>query len=289
MRGDSRDRLEQFGAARANEARDADDLARANRERHGLPASVRADERLDRKPYRRVRAPHALVRTGDLATNHEPLDRRAVVVAARKLAGLAPVAQHHHAVGDVHDLVEMVRDERDRDARRAEFVDDSEQPSGLPARQARRRFVENQDARLSRQRLRDLDELALRDPKRPAQGRRIDVEPNARKPRRAVRPHLRAVEESEARRLAAEIDRPRDIEILREVELLMHQRDAGLARSAHAVKRNLAQGAGCIRDRKRPLARLHDAGEDLEKRRLPSAILADDSKHLAATDVEADA
>jgi hypothetical protein len=240
---------------------------------------------------RSAASPGAPFRARDVAAHHEPLDGGAVVLAAREFAGLATVAEHGHPVGDPHHLVEMVRHEDDGHARAPQLVEDPEQALGLVHREARGRLVEDQDARLGRERLRDLDELPLGDAEGAAERPGIDREPDAREPLRALRAHLRAVEEPEARRLAPEVDRARDIEVLREVQLLVDERDARVARRAHAVERDLSQRAArrSVGHREHALARLHHAREDLEKRRLPCAVLADDRQHLAAAHLEVDA
>ena len=54
-----------------------------------------------------------------------------------------------------------MRDEDDADARRLEIGDDLEEPVRLGDGEARRRLVHDDDAGIERQRLGDLDELAL--------------------------------------------------------------------------------------------------------------------------------
>ena len=80
------------------------------------------------------------------------------------------VARSH----SVEDLVEPVAHEQDRHAASAELPDDREQALDLVGRERRRRLVEDQDARLDRQRLGDLDELLVGH--REAADRRADVE-----------------------------------------------------------------------------------------------------------------
>ena len=43
-----------------------------------------------------------------------------------------PVAQHHHAVAALLDLMQAVRDEDDADAARLELGDDPQQPCPFP-------------------------------------------------------------------------------------------------------------------------------------------------------------
>ena len=84
------------------------------------------------------------------------------------------VAEDRGAVAEVEDLVEPVADEEDRDAARAQAADDREQPLDLVGRERRGRLVEDEHARLDRERLGDLDQLLVRH--RQAADRRADVE-----------------------------------------------------------------------------------------------------------------
>jgi hypothetical protein len=101
--------------------------------------------------------------------------------------------------------------------------------------------------------------------------------------------HAPTIEQPEPRRFAAKEDRPRDIEVLREIQLLVDERDARLGRIAHAVEQHRLQSTGIVRHVQRTLARLHDARQDLEQRRLAGPVLADDGEHLATAHVGVDA
>ena len=137
------------------------------------------------------------------------------------------VAQHGDAVGQLHHLVDAVRDVDDRDAVGGELADDREQPPAFARRQRRGRLVHDQDASLDRQRLGDLDELLLADPERSDAGIRVelDAEPVEQRPC----PRWRAAIDDQPgdQRLAAEKDVVRDAELGDEVELLVDDGDAG--------------------------------------------------------------
>ena len=113
--------------------------------------------------------------------------RSAVVRLARRRRDDVPaVAEDRRPVAQVEDLVEPVADEQDRHAAIAEPADDREQPLDLVGGERRRRLVEDQDARLDRQRLGDLDELLVGH--RQAADRRADVEAGRRARRTAPAP-----------------------------------------------------------------------------------------------------
>ena len=95
-------------------------------------------------------------------------------VLAAQLAGHAAVAQHDDAVGAALDFAEPVRDEDDADAVGLQAGDDAQQALGLGDRQAGGRLVHDHQPRLQRQRLGDLDQLALRE--RQALDHRIGTE-----------------------------------------------------------------------------------------------------------------
>ena len=77
------------------------------------------------------------------------------------LADHAPVAQDHHAVGDLEHLVEPVRDVDHADAARAQPAKGREQARHLVGRQARRRLVEHQQFGVGGQRARDRHQRLL--------------------------------------------------------------------------------------------------------------------------------
>ena len=142
---------------------------------------------------------------------------------------VAPVAQ-------LEDLVEPVAHEQDRDAASAQASDDREQPLDLVRGERRGRLVEDQDARLDRQRLGDLDQLLVGH--RQAADRRADVEldvelleqrlrpPGASRPSRAI--------PSRPRRGVADEHVLGDRQVREEARLLVDDRDperAGLGRA----------------------------------------------------------
>ena len=99
----------------------------------------------------------------DVAPHHEAdqLVRRQALDLPRR--DDAAVLQHRRAVGEAEDLREPVRDVEDAEAARLELLDDREHALELGAGEDRRRLVEDEDARVERERTGDLDELALGD------------------------------------------------------------------------------------------------------------------------------
>ena len=75
---------------------------------------------------------------------------------------------------------EPVRDEDDRDALGAQAPDEPEERLDLVLGERARRLVEDQDARVDRERPRDLDHLLLVGPQAAHRHRRVEIEIEAR-------------------------------------------------------------------------------------------------------------
>ena len=103
---------------------------------HGIPASER-----------------------DLSPDHGGNDRVQRKTFDRRGQHALAVAQHGDAIGESDDLVQTVRRVDDRDARLRQLPHDLEQGLAFRARKRGRRLVHDQDPRVQRQRLGDLDQL----------------------------------------------------------------------------------------------------------------------------------
>ena len=195
---------------------------------------------------------------------------------------VAAVAHHGDPLADREDLVEAVRDEEDGVAPGAQRLDDAEQPLDLVRRQRRGRLVHHDDARVRRQRLRDLDELLIGD--REAPGEPVRVEPDAEllEQRCGLAPHPSPVDSSEAlERLDADEDVLGDAQVGEERRLLEDDRDSGLLRLLGVVEdRLLAVDQELAR-----VGAVH-TGEDLHERGLAGAVLPDEAVHLAAEQLD---
>ena len=166
-----------------------------------------------------------------------PIIRRIIAAgdnsAAIERADHASVAQHHGAIGALHHLVQAMRDENDADATGLQPRDDPHQAASLGQGQAGGRLVHDDETRIERQRLDDLDKLTLG--QRQFGKRRIGPEIGAETVEQ--RPHLGmkplAVDQFQRpamHGLAADIDVARNVEIIEEVELLVDEGNARLDR-----------------------------------------------------------
>ena len=85
---------------------------------------------------------------GKLAADHQAHHPRVVDLFPCELARVAPVAQHRHAVGDLFDLAESVRDVDDAHALPPQLRDRPKQQPGLAVGKAAGRFVHDEHARV---------------------------------------------------------------------------------------------------------------------------------------------
>ena len=157
-----------------------------------------------------ARADHA--RVADRAPDHHADDRCYAGGRGVDGADIFAVTQHRDPVGDLLQLVHLVRDIDDADAAALQLADDLEQLRDLGAVERGRRLVHDQHARVEGQGLGDLHHLLLGDGETADDGARVDCEIEVREQRRGVAVELVVVEQQaeRARRLAADEDVLRD-------------------------------------------------------------------------------
>ena len=285
-RVDAEDRARELRAPAAHQPGDADDLAGVHIEVDAAHAGRRAQvaHGQQRRPGPVDRAAGVLHRATDRAPDDELDQPLHIELGRRPRAHDAPVAQHGHAVGHGDDLLEAVRDVDDRDAALLEALDDLKQRVDLAVGERGGRLVHDQDARVLRERLGDLDELEARGAQAADLRARVDVDPELRE--QLARPALeRAVVEQPGPRprLAREVDVLRDRERRDEAELLEDHRHAVAPRG---LRRAELDGLAVELDR--PAVERVDALEDLHERRLPGAVAAEQGVHLARPQLEVD-
>ena len=204
----------------------------------GTCEPVDPDDRFTRTGRRRARA---------RPSSSRPPSRRACCVdqgAPVDLVDLVrrdalAVAQHRHAVAELEDLVEPVRDEDDAPPLRDEVARRAEDALDLGLAERRRRLVEDEQARVADEQSRDLDELALADRERLDGGAELHVaeaelvEDAARVLRQTAPP----VDERNVE--ATEEDVVLDAELGDEAQLLVHERDPVRLRVVRVPERDL--------------------------------------------------
>ena len=177
-----------------------------------------------------------------------------------------------------------MRNQHDRCPAVAQGLHDPEQLLDFSGRQRRRRFIEDQEPQVSRQRAGDLDELKLghRQPGDQRAGFDRDAKSRERLPRpRDCRLAVHGSERRYGRRAHADV--LGDVQVGKKLRVLI---DGGDARAPRLDRGREADDFAVQRD----LARvgLKDAGDDLDQRGLSSAVLADERVNLAARHLETD-
>ena len=189
---------------------------------------------------------------------------------ARRVAGNeTAIAHDEHFVGDPFDFVELVRDVDDGDATVVELLNQTEEAFGFAGSQSGRRLVHDQQARLTRERFGDLDQLLLCDNQAAQTRARIDFQAHLFEHRRCLLAHRVLIQQPATLLFVAEKDILRNRQVFRQVELLVDEDNAlGLRRARVAemhrasINTHLSAG-GCF-----------IAGEDFHQSRLSRAVLA---------------
>ena len=134
---DAEDRAGDLAAAGADEAGEADDLARAHVERD-VVEDARARQPLDLEQRFADLGRQLGEQLGDVAADHLPHELVDGRVGDRRGRDVGAVAHDGDGVAEVEHLVEAVRDEEQRATLVAEAAGDGEQPVDLDAATAPR-------------------------------------------------------------------------------------------------------------------------------------------------------
>ena len=192
------------------------------------------------------------------------------------------VTKNHVAVSDPLDLLELVADEKDGLAVALQQLDDTEKLLDFLQRESRGRLVHNDDPRVDGQRPGDRDQM-LAGHSEIAQPS-IDVEmADANLAQRLARLARCRSPVDPAPAIAwrvAEKDVLSHRQIIEEHRLLM---DGGNPSCECVMSRRESHGAAI--KQQGALRWLQDAGHDLDERRFPCAVLADEGHDLARIEV----
>ncbi len=279
----------EFGAARAEQAGDADHLALVDVDVGRLEHAATADAGGPQ---------HRGAGAVDLAGGHRRDGGELVELTADHLGdeGLAgevcgdvfadelAVAQDRDAVGDLVDLIEEVTDEEDRHPAVAEVAHDAEELLDLAAVKARGRLVEDEHLGVEHHGAADGDELLDRDGVAREGGARVDVQAEVVEVTCGLAVRGLPVDAAGLARLVPEHDVLADREVRAQVDLLVHGGDPGVLGIGGV--REHARLAG---DDDRPAVDRVHAGEGLDESGLAGAVLAHERVDLAAAKAEVDA
>ena len=288
VREDAGERLQELGLAVAGDARDTQDLAGADGEARvpdaEHPGAVAHREVLDLE-HGFARSRRALLHAEEhAAADHHRREPFTVGVLGLDVAHHPARAHHRDAVGQRHDLAQLVGDQDNRPALVAQGAEDAEELVGLPRREHAGRLVEDEEPGAAVERLQNLHALAEAHRQVADDGVRVDVEavfpfePRERTPRTAEgTPQQRAA-------FHAEHNVFQHREGIDQHEMLMDHADAagdrllGVAdRRRRAVDPDHAAVGPVI------------AVDDAHQRRLAGAVLADDAVDRARSHGHRDA
>ena len=238
-----------------------------------------------RQRRRAARPGRALCAFVDVAADHAAHDVGLRQRVHRPGVDVAAVAQHHHAVGDLLELVEPMRDVDHGHAARLQQRDLREEVLGLARGEGGGGLVEDQQAAVAREAARDLHHLLVAEAERAHEQVRVDVvqADGVHAVFARTRFELRVEDEAGAMGQSLEQQVLGHGEGGHEAELLQHH--------AHAQALGLAargRPVGPAREAHRARARRDEAGDDLRQRALARAVLAREGEHLARMQVEID-
>ncbi len=276
-------RQRQLGAAGAQQAGDADDLARHQPQRHVVELA-RHRQPLDLQ-QRRLRAgrPRPVIRfLGDVAAGHGARDGGLVELGDRAAGDHAPGAHHGEALADVEHLAHLVADEQHRDAARLDVAHHAEQGGDLASGQGGGRLVHDQQARVGRQRPGDGDQLPSGGGQ--AVGGGIEIEMHAEPLHRGLRMRAHAPpadDPAPVAQLVADRQVLGDGQVPEQREVLIDH----LHPEPDRVARRHAGDLGAVDQDGAAIDRV-DPGNHLDQRRLARAVLAGEAVDLAGCDAE---
>ena len=275
----------QLGPPRADEPGQAEDLAGPDGQVDPAHARRPAAQAADLQHHLAGRHGPLGEDRRELAADHHPDQLGAGHLGHPPGADERPVAQRGHAVGDLRQLLEAVRDVDDPDPLRLQLADDAEEVLHLLVAERGGGLVHDQDPGVGPQRPGDLDELLLghRQPAHLGLGVDARADPPEEPPGPLPAP-CPADPTPGPPRLQPQRDVLGDRQVGEEGRLLVDRGDPERAGADRVV----------VLDRpalhlERSLVRRVGAGDDLDQRRLPRAVLADQGMDLAGLQVEGDA
>ena len=192
--------LRELGAARADQAVDAEDLAAPQRERDVLEFAGAAQvlDAQQSAPGVGLELRKQLV---DRPADHEPDQFVAVTSPSSARADRTAVAKHRVAVGEPKISSNLWLMNSSAQPGIAQLAHDAEQLRAFALRQRRGRLVEDEHARFVDQRARDLHHVLLRDAQAARRHVGVEVRVEIAQHRGRARAHRAPVHEPAARRL----------------------------------------------------------------------------------------
>src|SRR5215217_42795 len=281
-RTDAEDGLRQLGAARPDEPGEAQDLAAAQRQVHGLELTLAGQSPdLEGHLAGAARAPGEELAQGP--AHHEADQLLGVQFGGGRGGDVPAVAQHGDAVGYLEDLLQPMRDVDDAHVAGGEVLDDAEELPRLPVGQRRGRLVHHHRPGVAHQGPGDGHDLPVGRREPLDRGRHVELDAQSVQPPSRLVLHGAPVEATPAGAglLAAHEQVLGDRELGEQVELLGDHGDAG---SLGVARRG--ESSGLAVHLQAALVGLVEPVHDLHERTLAGPVLAHQGVNLSRTQVE---
>lgn len=288
------DRRHEFGAARAHQSGDAEDLAGAHLQGGAVDALALRVGDVPAGHVARFQHDRARLALGarkarfERAADHQADDAVLVKRVGRAGSDVLAIADHRDGVADALDLVELVRDVDAGHAGALEVVDDGQQHLDFLGAERGCRLVENQQPGLFGQRLGDLEQLLVAVAVVHDGGGDVDVgELQARQQFGGAPVHGGVVHAAAGQpQFVAQEDVLGDAQLLHQHQLLVQDDDA---RAFAVADRARTQFAALPQDPAAVAAVGIDPGQHFHQGRLAGAVLAAKAQAFAGPHPQADA
>src|SRR5450756_243533 len=279
--------VDQFVLAVALNARNADDLSAVDLKAHAFDGFVSALVSDVQIVTRKCHSSHFHVDFGnledDVAADHHASQflfvRVLLVYDALQLAA----TQDRYAIGDLHNLFQLVTDEQDRLSLGLQFTHGHEQLDSLFRREDGRGLIENEDLSTSAQHLEDFDTLLDADGQVAHKSRGVHGQRDALRELPDFAHCPAVIKEDTLVRLIADDDVLGDGEPWNQHELLVHHAHPELDGILDRTDPDFV-----LVDQEVSARCCVDAVDDVHQSTLARAVFADDGKNLSLLDRERD-
>ena len=273
--------INKFRLAVAVDTGDADDLARADAERHVLDGIVLVNLGGDRQMLDRQNLAARLKRALfdmeiDVSADHHSGQFLRRGMRSFDRADALALAQNGDAVGDLHDLVQLVGDKEDALALGREVFHDLHEFLDFLRRQNGRRLVEDQDLVVAVEHFENFGALLHTDGDILNDCIGIDVQTVFLRQRENLFARVLLLQEAHFVRLNAENDVVEDREALDQLEVLMHHADAEFVCVVRVADLDLAAVLVDL-----ALLRLVQTEQDAHERRFARAVFAEQGMNFS--------
>ena len=216
-----------------------------------------------------------------LASHHGPDQAVPRELRPAQLAAVGAVAEGHRPVGEGDDLREAMGDPQDGHPARREATHDGHELLGLPLGQGGGGLIEDEDAGIQAECLRNLHELLGSQRQGAKALGRVHLEPHAIQDLERPSPHGPPIQQPAPARLSPQEDVLLHRQVVTQAELLMDEADPRRHRLARPVEAHRLTPKPEL-----PGIRRVDPGQDPHEGALARTVLAHDRQDLAGSSHE---